>query len=105
MALVGMVWTGLADQGGGDGGGVRSVNHGDEVCGGSTDCCFEGGHPSFTIGSGTVAYRGRAWDGGDEGYAAFIVYPWGGHWWSQWDVGWDLLGKCPAHRYQRSTHI
>ena len=34
MTLGGRVGTGLADDSGGDGGGVGSVNHGGNVCGG-----------------------------------------------------------------------
>lgn len=95
-----MVWTGPVDHGGGDGGGVGSVDHGGKVCGVSGDCFFEDGGPSFTVGSGTVAYRGSVWNGGDEGHA-FIGCPLGGHRCSQWDVDWNLPGKCPVHRRQR----
>ena len=57
MTLVGMVWTGLVDHGGGDGGGVGGVNHGDKVCGGSSGFFFDDGCPLFSVGSGMVVTK------------------------------------------------
>jgi len=108
--LVGMVRTGFPDDGGsaadngGDGDGVGSMNLGGNACGGSVDCFFEAGGPSSIMGSGMVAYRGRVWDGGDEGYAVLIACPWEGHPCSHVGVGWNLPGEYPAHRRQHWPH-